>query len=54
MTNEKEMKFCLGILFVVTQATKKGGIRREFDVRSDGLFPATDLGTFGLKYWRFR
>ena len=25
-----------------------------FDVCSDGLFPAPDLGNLGLKHWRFR
>ena len=44
LTNEKETKLFLGILFSVTQAPKKGGIVRAFDVCSDGLFPAPDLG----------
>ena len=46
------MKFCLGIFFAVTQATKKGGIKREFYVCSDRIFPAPDLEKFGLKHWR--
>ena len=25
-----------------------------FDVFSDGLFPAPDLGKIGLKHWRFK
>ena len=32
----------------------KGVIVRAFDVCSDGLFPAHDLGKFGLKNWRFK
>ena len=48
------MKLSLGILFAVTQAPKKGGIMRSFDVCSDGLFPAPDLGKFGLEHWRFK
>ena len=27
---------------------------RALDVCSDGLFPASDLGKFGLKHWRFK
>ena len=27
---------------------------RTFDVCSDDLFPAPDLGNFGLKHWRFK
>ena len=27
---------------------------RDFDVCSDGLFPAPDLGKFGLKHWCFK
>ena len=42
-TNEKEMGF-LGIFFTITQAPNKGGIVRAFDVCSDVLFPAPDLG----------
>ena len=42
----------IGILFAVAQARKKGGIVHVFDVCSDGLFPATELGKFGLKPWR--
>ena len=37
------MKQFLCILFAVTKAPKKVGIVRAFDVRSDSLFPATDL-----------
>ena len=47
------MKLVLGVLFAVTQASKKGGIVREFHVCSDGLSPAPDLGNSGLKHWRF-
>ena len=46
LTNEKEMKLFLGILFAVTQASKKGGIVRAFDLCSDGFFPDPDLGNF--------
>ena len=53
LTNDKEMIF-LGICFGVTQAPKKGGINSAFDVCSDGLFPAHDMGKFGLKKWHFR
>ena len=54
LTNEKEMKFFLGILFYVTKAPNKGGIVNEFDVFSDGLFTAPELGKFGLKHWCFK
>ena len=40
------MKLFLGILFAVTQASKKGGIVRVFDLCSDGFFPDPDLGNF--------
>ena len=36
------------------QATKKGGIVCIFDVCSDFLFSAPDMGTFVLKYWHFK
>ena len=42
------------MLFALTQAPKKGGIVCAFDVCSDGIFPAPDLGKFGLKHWRFK
>ena len=43
LTNEKEMKLFLGILFAVTKAPNKGGIVRTFDVCSYGLIPAPEL-----------
>ena len=43
LTNEKEMKRILVIFFAVTQAPKKVGIKRAFDVCSDGLFPDPEL-----------
>ena len=48
------MKLFLGVLFSVAQSPKKGVIMRSFDVCSYGLFPAPDLGNFGLKHWRFK
>ena len=44
----------LGVFFSVKQAQNKSGIVRAFDVFSDGLFSAPDLGKFGLKHWRFK
>eukprot|EP00957_Ditylum_brightwellii_P135704 10348768-Ditylum_brightwellii.AAC.1 len=35
-------------------APKKGGLCCAFEKRSDGLFPAPDLGKFGLEHWCFK
>ena len=48
------MKLFLGIFFDVTKAPKKGVIMRAFDVCSDGVFPAPDLGILGLKNWHVK
>ena len=47
------MKQFIGCLFAFTQSSKVGGMRKAFEEVSDGLFPAQDLGRFGLKYRRF-
>eukprot|EP00957_Ditylum_brightwellii_P101062 7702609-Ditylum_brightwellii.AAC.1 len=44
ITDLQEMGLFIGRLFVVTQAPKKGGLFCAFQKRSDGLFPAPDLG----------
>ena len=44
----------LGIFFSVTQEPNKGGIKHDFDVCSEGLFPAPDPRKFGLKHSRFK
>ena len=54
LTNDKETELFLGVLFSFTQAPKKGGIVRTFDVFIDGIFPAPDLGKFVFKHWRFK
>ena len=54
LTNEKEMRLFLGIIFSVTKAPKKGVFVSEFNVCSDGIIPASDLEIFGLKHWRFK
>ena len=54
LTNEKELKLVLGIFFAVTQKPKKGGIVREFDECSDGLFTNYELGELVLKHWCFK
>ena len=46
MNNEKQMKLFLGIFFAVTQAPNNYGIKRAFDVFSDGLIPDPDLGLY--------
>ena len=48
------MKKFLGIFFAVTQGTKKGETVCAFDVCSDGLFTAPDLGKLGLEHLRFK
>ena len=48
-----EMKAFVGCLFAFTQSSKVGGIRKAFEQITDGLFPAQDLGRFGLNYRRF-
>ena len=52
--DEKEMKLFIGCLFACTQARKIGGITKAFETVSDGLFPACDLGRFGMKLRRFQ
>eukprot|EP00957_Ditylum_brightwellii_P184727 14069534-Ditylum_brightwellii.AAC.1 len=49
-----EMNMFLGYLFAVTQAPRKGGVLRAFDKQSDGLYPAPNLGRFGLDHWHFK
>ena len=44
LKNEKNMKLFLGLFFAVTQEPTRCGIVRAFDVCSNGLFPAPDLG----------
>ena len=53
-TSADEMWRFVGILGAVSQATKKGGVEKAFERESDGLFPALDLGRFGLKFWRWK
>ena len=50
----KEMKAFIGCLFACTQSRKVGGITKAFETVSDGLFPASDLGRFGMKLRRFQ
>ena len=52
--DETEMKLFVGCLFACTQTRKVGGITKAFETVSDGLFPAQDLGRFGLKLRRFQ
>ena len=52
-TTLPEMKMFIGCMFAFTQSSKVGGMRKAFDEISDGLFPAQNLGRFGLKYRRF-
>ena len=47
------MKAFVGSLFALTKSSKVGGIRKVFEEITDGLFPAQDLGCFGLRYRRF-
>ena len=53
-TTADEMWKFLGVLSAVSQASKKGGVEKAFETESDGLFPALDLGRFGLKFWRWK
>ena len=53
-TTEDEMWRFVGCLGALTQSSKKGGVKKAFATESDGLFPALDLGRFGLKYWRWK
>ena len=50
----REMKLFLGCLFAVTQGRKVGGITKCFETVGDGLFPASDLGRFGMNLRRFQ
>eukprot|EP00957_Ditylum_brightwellii_P085859 6531542-Ditylum_brightwellii.AAC.1 len=50
-TNLVEMYRFIACIFAVKQEPKKGGIIRAFDESNDGLFPALNLGRFGLKHW---
>ena len=49
-----EMKSFIGVLFCCTLSRKVGGITKVFETISDGLFPAQNLGRFGLKLRRFQ
>ena len=53
-TNTTEMKLFLGCMMACTQSSKIGGITKAFSKEFDGLFPAADLGRFGLKLRRFQ
>eukprot|EP00957_Ditylum_brightwellii_P067535 5126993-Ditylum_brightwellii.AAC.1 len=53
-TNLQEMDLFIGCLFPVIQAPKKGGLCHPFEKQSDGLFPAPDLGRFGLEHCCFK
>ena len=53
-TTLAEMKIFLACLLALTQGRKKGGIKKAFEPETDGLFPASDLGRFGIKYYRFK
>ena len=57
-----EMLRFVGYLFAMTQIRKVGGVTKAFEKSSDGLFPAQDLGRFGMtcrqfqeimQYWEF-
>eukprot|EP00957_Ditylum_brightwellii_P064409 4888433-Ditylum_brightwellii.AAC.1 len=48
------MRKFLGIFHAMIQAPKKGGVGHVFDRYSDGIYPAPDLGWFGLKHWCFK
>ena len=43
-----KMKRFIGCMFAITQGRKVGGITKCFENISDGLFPAMDLGCFGM------
>ena len=43
-----EMKKFIGCLFAIRQRRKVGGITKCFESITDGLFPAIDLGQFGM------
>ena len=53
-TNIIEMKHLLGVILAITQSSKVGGIGKAFEVQSDGLFPAANLGRFGMSHKRFK
>ena len=48
--DKKEVNIFIGSIF----ACKVGGITKAFETASDGLFPASDLGRFGMKLRRFQ
>ena len=49
-----EMKLFVGCMFACTQTRKVGGITKAFEIVSDGLFPAQDLGKYGMSLRRFQ
>eukprot|EP00957_Ditylum_brightwellii_P088443 6736497-Ditylum_brightwellii.AAC.1 len=49
-----KMNMIVSCLFAVTQAPRKGGVLHAFDKQSDDLYPAPNLGRFGLEHWRFK
>eukprot|EP00957_Ditylum_brightwellii_P150763 11479363-Ditylum_brightwellii.AAC.1 len=53
-TDLHEMDIFIGCFYAMTQASKKIGIASAFNKQSDGLFPAPDLGRFGLEHWCFK
>ena len=53
VTSVEEMKHFIGVLFASTQSRKVGGITKMFEFTSDGLFPASDIGKFGMNLRRF-
>lgn len=50
----KEMEHFLGCLIAQHRSSKIGGVGKSFEVESDGLFPATNLGRFGMSHNRFK
>eukprot|EP00957_Ditylum_brightwellii_P174226 13264881-Ditylum_brightwellii.AAC.1 len=48
-TNLVEMYTFIACILAVIQVPKKGTITQAFDKNNDGLFPAPNLGHFGLK-----
>eukprot|EP00957_Ditylum_brightwellii_P100827 7684864-Ditylum_brightwellii.AAC.2 len=45
-----EMRKFMGVLYVITQSSRKGRVIGAFKEESDGLFPAPKHGWFGLKH----
>ena len=53
-TSVQEMQQLLGVLAALTQSSKVGGATKAFEREIDGLFPAADLGRFGMTLRRYQ